>query len=140
MEYEGKVVKQIGALGFYARVRVHVTCQEIGQQPSSITLDASADDSWLRSNVWLDAAQAGAALGLKLAVRSAQYNITGVHGMPCDTNPTLVAIAAIRAVWSALAFEPDEALAGRIETAIIRRSEISVADLEGELDGTARGT
>jgi hypothetical protein len=105
----------------------------VGGQTSCVTLDPSADDPWYRKEGWTDAAFAGVALGLKLAGTPAHCRIARIHGMSCDTNATLMAIAAIRAVWSALEFEPGDELSARLDTAILRRSEISVAKLEGEL-------
>jgi hypothetical protein len=136
VDAEGKVLKQIGPCGFYARVWVN--SHDIGQQPSQVTLDPSADDSWHRLQGWTDAALIGATMGMKLAAINARCKITRIHGMPCDTNPTLVAIAAIRAVWAALQFSPDDDLAARLEAAILRRSELDVADLEAEVCGRRR--
>lgn len=128
MEGEGKVVQQIGQLGFYARV--WVACQDECEPLARVTLDAHANDPWQQSQGWTDAALAGAALGLRIAGRTMHCTVKRIHGMPCDTNPTLVAIAAIRAVWAALAFKPSETLAKRIDAAILRRSTITVASLE----------
>jgi hypothetical protein len=133
VEGDGKVLLQIGARGFYARVQVNL---ELASGEPVVMLDASADEPWHRSEGWTDAAIAGAGLGLKLAGESGACTITGIQGMPADTNRTLVAIAAVRAVWAALAFQPNDALARRVEAAVLRRSELSVADLESELSGT----
>jgi hypothetical protein len=126
-------VKQIGGRGYYARVTIN--CQETNEA-SSIGIEGS--DEWHRSEGWIDAALAGVALGLRIAKKNARCVVTRIHGMPCDTNATLVAIAAIRAVWNALGFEPDQALANRVETAILRRSQISIADLERELSSAGK--
>jgi hypothetical protein len=133
---EGRIAKQIGAHGYYACVTVR--CQDIGTVPSPVTLDPSADDSWYRSQGWTNAALAGAALGLKFAGIAACCKVMRIHGMPCDTNSTLVAIAAIRAVWSAIGFAPDQELTDRMESLVLRRSELRVDDLEGELEQIAR--
>lgn len=134
MQGVGKVVKQRGARGFYAMVQV--TCEETSELSSSITLDPSADDPLYRSQGWTEAALAGAALGLKVSNRIAACSITRIHGMPCDTNSTLVAIAAMRAVWAAFGFAPEKIIAARLEDIILRRSEVDVADLEHELGRT----
>jgi hypothetical protein len=128
MEGEGRVLQQIGPVGFYARV--WVACQDECEPSVRVTLEAQANDPWQQTQGWTDAALAGAALGLKIAGRTMHCTVKRIHGMPCDTNPTLVAIAAIRAVWAALAFEPSETLAKRIDDAIRRRSTITVANLE----------
>lgn len=131
MQGMGKVIKQLGARGFYATVQV--MCEKNAQPSSSVTLDPSADDPWYRSQGWTDASLAGAALGLKVANRTAACSITRIDGMPCDTNSTLVAIAAMRAVWAAFGFTPDKVTSERLEGIILRRSEVSVANLEREL-------
>jgi len=129
---EGKVLKQTGGRGYYARVQVD--CQNVGEQPSSVTLDPAADDGWHRAEGWTDAAITGAALGLKIAEVRARCTITRIHGMICETNSTLVAVAAVRAVWQAIGYEPAEELAARLEASILRRSELKVSDLEDQLD------
>src|SRR5262249_967348 len=108
--------------------------------PSSVAIDPCADDPWNRKDGWTDGGLAGAALGLKLAGSSGTCTITRVHGMPIDTTPRLVAIAAIRAVWAALAFAPDEPMARRLE-ACVSRKELPHPDLEAELaaPGTTLG-
>ena len=85
-------------------------------------------------------ASIGAALGLGLADAKAACTITQITGMPVDSNPTLMAIAAVRAVWDALGFEPREELAECLEGAILQKSEWSVSDLERELGRTSRST
>lgn len=135
---DGKVKKQIGSHGYFAHVRVD--CQAVNKLPSSVALDPGVDTAWHRSEGWTDAAVSGAALGLKLAGAKAVCTITQIEGMPADSNSTLMAIAAVRAVWVALGFEPEEELAARLDGAILRRSEWSVADLERELGRTSRCT
>ncbi|MGC3968484.1 MAG: hypothetical protein QM775_14235 [Pirellulales bacterium] len=135
---ESQVKKQIGGRGYFARV--HVACLIGGEQFRSVSLDPSADEPWYRSEGWTHAAMAGAALGLKLADAKAACTITQITGMHVDSNPTLMAIAAIRAVWEALGFEPAEELAAFLEAAIFRKTEWSVSDLERELSQIVRCT
>jgi len=134
MEGDGKVKKQIGEHGYFAHVRV--TCHDASGIPLSIAVDPRADDPWHRREGWTDGSLAGAALGLKLAGSSASCTITRIHGMPCDTTPTLMAIAAIRAVWAALSFVPNEDLAEQLEACVLRSAEVSPAGLEKELART----
>ncbi|MCE9545944.1 MAG: hypothetical protein K8T25_10555 [Planctomycetia bacterium] len=131
MEGDGKVKMQIGGRGFYARIQV--ICHDGSDIPRSVTVAPSADDPWYRREGWTDAGLAGAALGLKLAGSSSSCTITQIHGMPCDTNATLMAIAAIRAVWAAVSFVPDETMAQRLEACVLRKMEVAPADLEREL-------
>ena len=65
------------------------------------------------------AAVTGAAWALKVAGAHATCRVTAINGMPCDTNPTLVAIAAARAVWTSLQFTPGKALIVEVEEAIM---------------------
>jgi hypothetical protein len=53
--------------------------------------------------------------------------------MICDTNPTLAALAAIRAVWAAIPFMADDTLVQRMEACILRKSELTPGELEWEL-------
>lgn len=133
MDGQGRIAKQVGGKGFYALVNVMVA--DVASQSPTTTIDPSADDDWQRAEGWTDAAIVGAELGMKLARCSADCTITRVHGMPCDTNSTLVAIAAIRAVWAALGFLPDQAIDDQLEHFIAHRTELSVAQLQRKLGG-----
>jgi hypothetical protein len=128
---QGKIMKQVESHGYYALV--DVTCIESGDQSSSATFSSSILDDWMASQGWIDAALTGARIGLHFACSSATCIITRIHGMPCDTNSTLVAIAGIRAVWDAINFEPDQPTADLLEQLILRSSRLSVGDLMREL-------
>lgn len=131
MEADGRVMKQIRGRGYYASVRL--TYEDAGGDGPPAVLAPGVENAWDRE--WFDAAVAGVALGLELARAPGRCTITRVHGMVCDTNPTLVAIAAVRAVWAAVSFDPDEATAQKIESCILRGHQMTPADLRRELGG-----
>jgi hypothetical protein len=124
-EHEGKVAQQIGDRGFYACVRVKPHSPE--HTGSHVTVRADL------CNVvpldWIEAAKKGVALALILSGCQSSFEITWIHGMPCDTSPTVVAIAAMRAVWNAISFEPPAVLADRVEELIPRSHELSPSEI-----------
>jgi hypothetical protein len=66
-----------------------------------------------------DAWKAGARAGVAYALHSAGLGhcgvrITRIVGICSDTNPTIVAAAAARAVWSAAGVTPDPAIVARV--------------------------
>ena len=119
MPAEGKVAQQIGPVGFYARVWVECAATEGDPSRPVRVLDEQVEEAWK------SAAAAGATWALEIARARASCAVTRIDGMPCDTNPTLVAIAAARAVWTALQFIPDEAMAARVEQSIISSHRVS---------------
>jgi hypothetical protein len=125
MEGEGRVAMQIGGRGWYASVSLSL----VPADEKEIALSPSAMDDWQRSEGWLEAATAGAALGLEVAGVHGQCLVTRVHGMPCDTSPGVVAVAAVRAAWAAIGFVPGTSLATAVERCITRGHQISVEAL-----------
>ena len=121
MEAEGRVARQVGGRGWYASVRLSL----VPAAGSDVVLAPSSANDWYRSEGWLDAAVAGAALGLELAGGAGRCSITSVHGMVCDTSPGVVALAAMRAAWAAVAFAPSEPLAAAVEGCITRGHQLS---------------
>ena len=134
MEAEGRIAKQIGARGWYASVRLSL----VPAAGRDVVLAPSSANEWYKSEGWLDAAVAGAALGLELADGTGRCSITSVHGMPCDTSSALVLLAAVRAVWAALAFAPNEVLASAVEGCITRGHQLSADAVRAELLRVAR--
>ena len=64
--------------------------------------------------------KAGAVAGAQYALQACgnptyAVVIRSIRGMQTDTNPTVVAAAAINAVWKALAFQPSDAVIACIE-------------------------
>jgi hypothetical protein len=129
-EYVGKVALQVGGRGYYASVTV--TFQE--GDTLSVVLDSAARLGHAPDD-WLNAAIDGACVGAKLANRSGSFTISRVHGMECDTSPALVAIAAVRAVWLALPFSPNDELVKCVEGLITRGHELGVAEVKKKLCG-----
>ena len=78
----------------------------------------------------------GAVAGVEYALRvcgNPQYVvvITRIRGAHTDTNPTIVAAAAMNAVWKALSFQPPEELISCIEQKVLNSWSIpldAVAD------------
>jgi hypothetical protein len=133
MDGEGKIAKQVGQCGWYARVRVNH--RDSGEQTRNVLLAAKVEDLWKsHSRDWLDAALLGASLGLAIADRQGVCSITDLRGHAVDTTPRIVAIAAIRAVWAAVSFQPADDMAARLE-ACITKSDVTPSGLEKELCG-----
>ncbi len=129
VEVEGIVARQVGSHGYFAAVRV----QHDSDSPHEIIVDAEAIDEYYLRLGYGEAAALGAALGYSLSGASGACVITHVRGMVCDTSPTLVAIAAIRAIWIATEFSPLANLASRVESCVMRGHSLSLDDLKAEL-------
>ena len=127
----GKVAEQTGMRGFSAIV--HITCDPSDGLFCSLMLHPTTDLAWLQSEGFVEASLVGATLGLRIANRTAKCMITNIQGKPCDTNSTLVAIAAMLAVWNALNFVPDPRTIERLQDSILRSTQIPVEDLGNEL-------
>lgn len=84
MEAEGKVAKQVGGRGYYARVQLR--CTDIGCNSTAVTLEPSAVDEWYHRQGFVIAAIRVVQLALTLAGTSAHCTITRIHGMPVDTS------------------------------------------------------
>lgn len=130
-EHEGKVAMQIGQCGFYARVWVRLN--PANAATDLVTISAMAAEPHNVEEGWVDAAEKGVLAALRLSDSEVSFEITRIHGMPCDTNSTLVAIATMRAVWNAILFEPPPEIVARIETLISRSHELNFGDLEWQL-------
>lgn len=128
MHGTGRVARQLGRVGFFARVSV-----EFAPQPSETAAPVCSFTEDV-PETWKAAAIVGTAWGLEIAGIRASCRVIAINGMPNDTNPTVVAIAAARAVWSALRFKPSEALHTSVEEAVLSSHGIS----EGEI-GLPRG-
>lgn len=62
MEAEGKVAKQVGGRGYYARVQLR--CTDIGCNSTAVTLEPSAVDEWYHRQGFVIAAIRGVQLAL----------------------------------------------------------------------------
>ena len=132
-EAEGRVAKQFGGRGWYATVRLSLV-PAAGREVVAVP---SAADGWQLGEGWLEAAAAGTAVGLELAGATGRCEITGVHGMVCDTSPGVVALAAVRAAWAACGFEPDEALVAAVEGCVDRGHQFARDAILAELVAVA---
>lgn len=129
MEAEGIVAKQVGSYGYLAAVRVRLDSDRLHE----VIVDAEAIDEYYRRLGYGEAAAFGAALGYSLSGESGACVIMHVRGMVCDTSPTPVAIAAIRAIWTATGFTPLAALTARVESCVLRGHRLSLDELKSEL-------
>ena len=128
-EVEGRVAKQVGGCGYFALVRACLTPED----SVSVKAEPSALDEYDRGQGWLEAAEYGAALGMELAAKTGCCNLIRVRGMVCDTSPALVAIAAIRAVWTAVAFKPAPERTDEMEKCILSGHALSMEELASRL-------
>jgi hypothetical protein len=124
-----KIARQVDMRGWYAEVGLVCRGMELG--PTTVTVSPAADFQADLSE-WAEGAMAGAALGLDLAGTTAHCEITQLRGMVCDTDAVVVAIAAVRAVWQALGFQPPAEWSERIDSIMFRRYRI-VAEMESVL-------
>lgn len=112
MEGIGQVARQKAQCAWFARVSVRLATED-GRGEVSLTEGPNRT-----FEPWRKAARAGAEYGLRKADARHDCVVTEVQGMVCDTNATLVAIAAARAVWDALDDAPQgasEELEGLVE-------------------------
>lgn len=130
MEATAKIAKQIVGRGFCARVSMWCEPGTVGGPAISLSL---RDDPYYRSQGWLDAAALGAELGAKIAGFTGSCILIDLHGMVIDTSSTLVAIAAMKAVWSCVSYEPSAKLAEVVDGLIPRFKGVTVDRLEQEL-------
>lgn len=96
----GQVAKQTAQCAWFARVKVKLTAEEGG----GVSLEVGLNQVF---GPWRAAASAGVEYGLRTADAHPDCLVTDIQGIACDTNATLVAIAAARAVWDALGNVPD---------------------------------
>ena len=129
VEVEGIVARQVGSHGYFAAVWL----RHDSDHPNEVIVDVDAIGEYDRRLGWGEAAAFGAGLGISLSGASGAFVITHVRGMICDTSPTLVAIAAIRAIWIATEFSPLANLASRVESCVMRGHSLSLDDLKAEL-------
>lgn len=114
----GRVARQVGRLGFFARVSVDCTAHDGEPGPPFCALD---DDV---PRAWKAAAVIGAAWAIEVAGVRVVCRITTISGMPIDTNPTVVAIASARAVWATVGFTPSESLRQQVDQAVSSSHEV----------------
>ena len=119
MDGTGRVARQLGRVGFFARVSVECTSPPIEADPPACSFTEDVPDTWRA------AAIVGAAWALEIAGARVLCRITAINGMHNDTNPTVVAIAAARAVWAATAFRPSDDLRKQVDDAVLASHAVS---------------
>lgn len=102
--------------GRWLLARVTISCDGAGfvRQGAIEVVPAHGYDHW----------KAGARAGVEFALRTAGLTQAGVRvvrieGLSTDTNPTLVAAAAARAVWLAAGFTPTSEVVARLEQRVL---------------------
>jgi hypothetical protein len=106
---EGKFHKYY-KLPYYALIRLEV---ETDCDETRITTDCHGQGFYSQGYIeevpadgydsWKDEAISGVVFALEVAdVQKAEVTITHIEGLSTDTNPTIVAAAAARALWNAL--------------------------------------
>lgn len=124
---EGRFLVQRGGRGYAAKVTI--VLDRTPAQPS-IEL-ACTGRGWSSQGTpeevgahgyatWKAGACAGVAFALRCAgLHTYGVRITRIVGMTTDTNPTIVAAAAARAVWRATDFTPPPALLARFDAQVL---------------------
>lgn len=124
---EGRFLKQY-KVGYFAVVKLEV---ETGCEETQITTDchgqyitsqgqieeATADGY----NDWKDGAISGVIFALEVAdVQKVNVTITQIEGLTIDTNPTICAAAAARALWNALEITVSEETENNLENYVLQ--------------------
>ena len=108
-EAEGRVVLQSAGRCCYGRVRVRYLNEQANELSEAQALVALSGGAW--PPAWVEAAVTGAALGLQLSGASGRCEIVELHNPeipPSTIRPWCIALAAVRAVWAAVEFVPDQ--------------------------------
>jgi hypothetical protein len=144
---EGKFFRQRGGLGYAAQVTVVLTgeegvelaCSGGGWRGQGAIEEASATSH----AHWQAGARLGAMFALRIAGREVGVRVVKVAGMTTDSNPTIVALAAARAVWLAVGFTPSTELIKRFEAEVVtswQRPYDALPRLEDLTAATAAGS
>lgn len=125
-EVEGRFARQKDGAGYAARVLIAL---QTDSKVPGITF-CCAGEGWFAQGYLEDATadgyndwKAGAKAGIEFALQVVQVSdvrvvVKRITGMTTDTNPTIVAAAAAKAVWSALDFEAPENVTQRMENLV----------------------
>jgi hypothetical protein len=131
MQGEGKVCRQIGGRGYYARVHVFYA-DDLVEQPR-VCFAQGMVPRFDEAYEWGYAAVVGARLALTMSKAPGRCTLLLLHGHEPDTTPMLVAIAAFRAVWAALGVQPDKTAADTLHVLETKANLADPADLGGLL-------
>lgn len=124
----GIVKRVVGSLPHFAEVTVVVDMHHVGRS-AALRLESTQEASGFRSQgaleiappagpyeAWRHGAVGGALFALEQSDRNAHVIVAKIAGLSTDTNEKIVALAAARAVWSALGIEPPPEAAKAIES------------------------
>lgn len=107
---EARIASVHGGVGHFARVCVRLLpaeCAEVRIDASACTgaFEAEQPSRPIPSS-WLAGATSGISMACQVAALPAiVVEIEVIEGTITDTNPTIVAVAAAKAVWNAVSFE-----------------------------------
>ncbi len=128
----GKFVRQHNSKGYGARVEVDI--EEYPPQPY-VRVQTSGWESPRQGDVfdvpatgfddWKQGAIEGVTYALKVGDQQhCGVTITHIVGLITDTNPTVVAAAAMDAVWKALSIEPPRDIMARVQDMVFQSWDI----------------
>jgi hypothetical protein len=127
MTGRGRFARQVGGRGCFGIVEVEI---DPNSPITSILVQTHGDGFQSQGQIegvperGYEEWKQGAVLGVAFALWTTGYPdcavvITRIEGMTSDTNSTIVAAAAMDAVWNALAFTPEAALTAQIEQSVV---------------------
>lgn len=130
MTSEGAFFRQRSGKGYAAQVTIAV---DTNVQAQSIEIQCTGTGGHGQGSIeeasaegYMDWKQ-GAVVGCHYALRlcgnpSCRIVITHIRGLTTDTNPTVVAVAAMEAVWKLFAFQPPPEVQAVLEQKIVNSS------------------
>jgi hypothetical protein len=127
MTGRGRFARQLNGRGCFGIVEVEI---ETNSPITSISVQTHGEGFTSQGSIesvpkrGYESWQQGAVLGVAFALWTAGHRdcrvvITEILGLTSDSNPTIIAAAAMTAVWDALAFTPEPALIARIERSVV---------------------
>lgn len=127
MNGQGRFAKQLNGIGCFGLVEVEI---ELNSSITFILMDTHGEGFHSQGYVeevperGYETWKQGAVLGVAYALRvmeapSCAVTITKIEGLTSDTNPTIVAAAAMDAVWKAFGFTPEPGITEIIEQSIL---------------------
>ena len=112
IEHEGRFFRQANHKAYGARVTVRIQ-----QSPGDATIHVDCSSSeWPTEPEWETGDRSGGAYALQaLPEQRIAVDIIQIVGLITDTNPTIVAVAAIFAVWGGVGYQAPQPEIARLE-------------------------
>jgi hypothetical protein len=120
-------VRATGRLATYhaGKPYLGIVTLTVSPGPTSVVVDCHGDGYTGQGSIeqvpatgyehWKAGARAGVLFALLAAKTEREVVVTAVSGLTTDSNPTTIAIAAARAVWSAITFSPSANLEASLQ-------------------------